>query len=128
MGNVVSCGPTAMEMAVMSKGGRPSCSTVLSDQQLPINNTHSTRLITLAYMNNNRSLSTAAQSESGRSSVSNMSHGTFAMGHNTPATSDGTHTFVDEEYLRCLQSHMGWDRESGIIHLMPIAVVYQEDL
>lgn len=33
-----------------------------------------------------------------------------------------------QEYLRCLQTHIGWERDNGIIHLMPIAVVYQEDI
>ena len=43
------------------------------------------------------------------------------------SVTDGQYTYMDEEYLRCLQAHMMWDRDCGIIHLMPIAVVYQED-
>lgn len=38
-----------------------------------------------------------------------------------------SYTYMDEEYLRCLQTHMGWNRDNGIIELMPIAVVYQGD-
>lgn len=45
-----------------------------------------------------------------------------------PTLVDGMYTYMDEEYLRCLQSNMKWDRDSGIIYLMPIAVVYQEDM
>ena len=37
------------------------------------------------------------------------------------------YTYMDEEYLRCLQTHAGWNRDNGIIELMPIAVVYQGD-
>ena len=37
------------------------------------------------------------------------------------------YTYMDEEYLRCLQMHAGWNRDNGIIELMPIAVVYQGD-
>ena len=37
------------------------------------------------------------------------------------------YTYMDEEYLRCLQAHAGWNRDNGIIELMPIAVVYQGD-
>ena len=43
-------------------------------------------------------------------------------------THDGRYTYMDEEYLRCLQTHVSWERDNGIIHLMPIAVVYQEDI
>lgn len=38
-----------------------------------------------------------------------------------------SYTYMDEEYLRCLQTHAGWNRDNGIIELMPIAVVYQGD-
>ena len=41
---------------------------------------------------------------------------------------DGMYTFIDEEYLHCMQTHLNWDRDNGIIHIMPIAVVYQDDL
>jgi hypothetical protein len=41
---------------------------------------------------------------------------------------ESKYTYMDEEYLRCLQSQMHWDRDHGIIHLMPIAVVYQDDI
>ena len=41
---------------------------------------------------------------------------------------DGKYTYMDEEYLRCLQAHVGWERDNEIIHLMPIAVVYQEEV
>ncbi len=44
------------------------------------------------------------------------------------SSSSSRYTYMDEEYLRCLQSQMHWDRDNGIIHLMPIAVVYQEDV
>ena len=37
------------------------------------------------------------------------------------------YTYMDEEYLRCLQTHAGWNRDNGIIELMPIAVAYQGD-
>ncbi len=37
------------------------------------------------------------------------------------------YTYMDEEYLDCLQTNMGWERDNGIIHLIPIAVVHQED-
>jgi hypothetical protein len=40
---------------------------------------------------------------------------------------DGQYTYMDEEYMRCLQTHMGWERDCGVIHLMPIAVVHQHD-
>jgi hypothetical protein len=40
----------------------------------------------------------------------------------------GRYTYIDEEYLRCLQAQMHWDRDNGIVHLMPIAVVYQGDI
>ena len=42
--------------------------------------------------------------------------------------SNGLYTYVDEEYMNCMQKHMNWDRDNGTIHLMPIAVVYQEDV
>lgn len=35
------------------------------------------------------------------------------------------YTYIDEEYLNCQQTHMSWNRDNGIIELMPIAVVYQ---
>ena len=38
-----------------------------------------------------------------------------------------SYTYMDEEYLRCMQAHMGWNRDNGIIDLMPIAVVYQSN-
>lgn len=38
-----------------------------------------------------------------------------------------SYTYMDEEYLRCLQAHSGWNRDNGIIELMPVAVVYQGD-
>ena len=38
-----------------------------------------------------------------------------------------TYTYMDEEYLRVLQTYMRWNRDNGIIELMPIAVVYQGD-
>lgn len=41
---------------------------------------------------------------------------------------DGMYTYIDEEYLQCMQTHLNWDRDNGIIHLMPIAVVYQDEL
>lgn len=37
------------------------------------------------------------------------------------------YTYMDEEYLRSLQDHALWNRDNGIIELMPIAVVYQGD-
>jgi hypothetical protein len=45
-----------------------------------------------------------------------------------PAGTESRYTYMDEEYLACLHAHMGWERDNGIIHLMPIAVVYQEDV
>jgi hypothetical protein len=44
------------------------------------------------------------------------------------AGADSRYTYMDEEYMRCMHANMGWDRDNGVIHLMPIAVVYQEDL
>jgi hypothetical protein len=38
------------------------------------------------------------------------------------------YTFIDEEYLHRLSVDMQWERDNGIIHLMPIAVVYQSDV
>ncbi len=38
------------------------------------------------------------------------------------------YTFIDEVYLQRLQEDMNWDRDNGIIHMMPIAVVCQEDV
>jgi hypothetical protein len=43
-------------------------------------------------------------------------------------STDARYTFMDKEYMRCMHSQMGWDRDNGIIHLMPIAVVYQEEV
>jgi hypothetical protein len=42
-------------------------------------------------------------------------------------SSNETYTYMDEEYLRSLQAYMHWNRDNGIIELMPIAVVYQGD-
>jgi hypothetical protein len=50
-----------------------------------------------------------------------------SAGRGVPAGGHARYTYIDEEYLRCLQSQMRWDRDNGIVHLMPIAVVYQED-
>lgn len=72
-----------------------------------------------------------AQSESGRSASSMLTHGRLNMytsASSSLGATDGTYTYIDEEYLQCLQKHMNWDRENGIIHLIPIAVVYQEDM
>jgi hypothetical protein len=44
------------------------------------------------------------------------------------AGADSRYTYMDEEYMRRMHADMGWDRDNGMIHLMPIAVVYQEDL
>lgn len=46
---------------------------------------------------------------------------------NVIETQQQPYTYMDEEYLRCLQAHAGWNRDNGIIELMPIAVVYQGD-
>ena len=35
------------------------------------------------------------------------------------------YTYMDEDFIRALQEHMKWNRDNGIIELMPIAVVYQ---
>jgi hypothetical protein len=37
------------------------------------------------------------------------------------------YTYMDEDFIRSQQDHMGWNRDNGIIELMPIAVVYQGD-
>lgn len=49
--------------------------------------------------------------------------GTLVEAQNHPVA----YTYMDEEYLRCLQTHASWNRDNGIIELMPIAVVYQGD-
>jgi hypothetical protein len=37
------------------------------------------------------------------------------------------YTYMDEDFIRSQQENMGWNRDNGIIELMPIAVVYQGD-
>lgn len=37
------------------------------------------------------------------------------------------YTYMDEDYIRSQQEVMLWNRDNGIIELMPIAVVYQGD-
>lgn len=35
------------------------------------------------------------------------------------------YTYMDEDFIRSQQECMMWNRDNGIIELMPIAVVYQ---
>ena len=44
------------------------------------------------------------------------------------SSNEDLYTFIDEEYLHRLSVDMQWERDNGIIHLMPIAVVYQSDI
>lgn len=37
------------------------------------------------------------------------------------------YTYMDEIFMNSQQQHMMWNRDNGIIELMPIAVVYQGD-
>lgn len=53
---------------------------------------------------------------------------TYGGGRGAGNVHDSMYTYIDEEYLHCMQTHLNWDRDNGIIHLMPIAVVHQEDL
>ena len=50
-----------------------------------------------------------------------------SKGNSVERESVESYTYMDEEYLRCLQLNMGWNRDNGIIELMPSAVVYQEN-
>ncbi len=119
-----------MEEAVISRGGRvPDTVTIGSAASVMLasgNNIISASYIaaTTANNNNNNRISSSATT----SSCANQSWwGTLAAASPTTHT-DGRYTYMDEEYLRCLQAHVGWERDNGIIHLMPIAVVYQEDV
>ena len=37
------------------------------------------------------------------------------------------YTYMDEDFIQSQQESMAWNRDNGIIELMPIAVVYQGD-
>ncbi len=154
-GQVISCGPTPMEAAVMSRGGRvpdtvAAAGTIMgfnttpqaSEAVAPNNNVISSRYIAAAAAaattgtRNQQMPSNAAYAPS-ISSVYSSSSGLWGFSSHLQSAcsasssgnfSDGKYTYMDEEYMRCMQTHMQWDRENGIIHLMPIAVVYQEDL
>lgn len=38
-----------------------------------------------------------------------------------------SYTYMDEDFIQSQQESMAWNRDNGIIELMPIAVVYQGD-
>lgn len=129
-GRVISCGPTSMEAAVMGQGGRtpdavvdPSaygtsagCGTVAHRNAISaryINSQAQGQQLHLNWRGCDLSVSGTAMAPEQQSSAGRGGHARY--------------TYIDEEYLRCLQSQMRWDRDNGIVHLMPIAVVYQED-
>ena len=158
-GQVVSCGPTAMEAAVMSRGGRVPETVSSIGGPLPAaaasctssvgaadpKNIISARYIEAAthrhgaagaaaagpaaqLQQGTRAMSSAYSSASGFWGFGTPSAAASAYSSGANGASDGMYTYMDEEYMRCMQAHMGWDRDNGIIHLMPIAVVYQEDV
>lgn len=155
-GQLVQCGPTPMEAAVMSCGGRvpdtvagggPSSSAATpatTTMMMAPHNLISARYIAAASQprgGGGGGGGAAAAAATGHhmvetcgsvsaSSVWSAHHYSAGMGGRGQMLSEGdaTYTYMDEEYLRCMQSTLSWERDNGIIHLMPIAVVYQEDL
>ena len=128
-----------MEQAVISRGGRvPEAVTVDPSASMSMAGSHN--IISASYIaavnspgyNHNRccglgSSSSAMSSASGWWG-STMYGGSGMGGGSGGGVHDGKYTYMDEEYLRCLQAHVGWERDNEIIHLMPIAVVYQEEV
>lgn len=151
LGNVVISGPSAMELAVMKQGGRagpsvPSCpngadtlastaprlTAIISEAYMQPQHHHQRGTTNAAAAHPSRwdtcSVSAASSSGWGAHSSTVSAGAGGGGGSGGAAGTDGKYTFMDEEYLRYLQTHMKWDRDGEIIHLMPIAVVYQEDL
>ena len=135
-GQLVQCGPTPMEAAVMLAGGRTpdNVAAVLGVS------TPSSSATSLGYSAISARYIQAAAAQAATRSVagggapsasvvlSGAAAGAAGSSSSSASNNDGMYTYMDEEYLRCMQSHIGWERDNGIIHLMPIAVVYQEDL
>lgn len=59
---------------------------------------------------------------------SNVFSSSMSSGSQQQGDSAELYTFIDEVYLQRLHEDMQWDRDNGIIHMMPIAVVCQEDI
>jgi hypothetical protein len=110
-GQVVESGLTAMESAVVQQGGRAPESAPKGGSVCSV--------ISARYINKGNDWTGSAASSSGALS--------FRYGGSSSAV-HGRYTYIDEEYLWCLQSQMHWDRDNGIVHLMPIAVVYQGEI
>lgn len=152
-GQVVSSGATPMEAAVMSRGGRVP-ETVVNNSGAAVSsagypsvcgdprNIISAKYIEAAasagqQQQQQQQYAAAAAATRSVSSIYSSASGFWGFAFPSAASasssgangaSDGMYTYMDEEYMRCMQTHMGWDRDNGIIHLMPIAVVYQEDV
>lgn len=138
-GQVVACGATSMETAVISQGGRVPDSVVVSSGTSVTgkgnNATAAVSFISASYVAarnqqlNNGGAGGAPGSYScyGGGSSSSVANGNPLMSR-LPAGTESRYTYMDEEYLGYLQTQMGWERDNAIIHLMPIAVVYQEDI
>jgi hypothetical protein len=120
-GQVVESGLTAMESAVVQHGGRvPDSNAVKIGGGGSVCSMISACYINSAGHHGNRAGSAAASSAAG----GGCGGASSAFGSSV----HGRYTYIDEEYLRCLQAQMHWDRDNGIVHLMPIAVVYQGDI
>jgi hypothetical protein len=121
-GQVVESGLTAMESAVVQHGGRAPDSVPKGGG----GGGSVCSMISACYINSsghhgNRA-GPAASSAAGGGGGGGGGASSFG------SSVHGRYTYIDEEYLRCLQSQMLWDRDNGIVHLMPIAVVYQGDV
>ena len=160
-GQLVECGPTAMEEAIISRGGRvPDTVTLGSADAAAATLAGSNNIISASYIAATTNMqrqrlagggAAAAPSVASSSATSRSGWWASAVGGGVSGGShDGRYTYMDEvtngraavcpmlfplirvsclqEYLRCLQTHVQWERDNGIIHLMPIAVVYQEDV
>lgn len=133
-----------METAVMRMGGREPPDVVAeaaggdsAEMGNSQNNRKPLNLISASYIAaaaRGRSGATASVASAYSSSGNGASMSRTMMTMQPPTLAggnglvDGYHTYIDEEYLRCMQVHTSWDRDNGIIHLIPIAVVYQEDV
>ena len=128
-------GASAMEQAVISRGGRVP-EAVAVDPSASMSMTGGHNIISASYIaavnspgHNHNRCGGQGLSSSGMSAVSGWWGSTMGSGMGGGGgVHDGKYTYMDEEYLRCLQAHVGWERDNEIIHLMPIAVVYQEEV
>jgi hypothetical protein len=139
-GEVVFCSPTSMEAAVMAKGGRAQDSVSVAGMHVggSESNYHKSQNMHAHMIARMQSASSAqAAGAIPRPSPSSVCGSSAYNRHfqqpclqpaSPTSLSESRYTYMDEEYLQRLHTGMKWERDNGIIHLMPIAVVYQEDV